>query len=148
VPDSITSGSIFPTKVFESCGLFEAALFIDAVDYEYCYRLKSRYGLSTIVFPDIVLKHEVGYPTKINLGLTTDNYTAFRTYFIIRNHITIWKRYPKLFQPAYKKTLIKIHITYRLAKIVIGEENKISKIRAIVIGMFHGFSGRTGYYKI
>lgn len=138
VPDSITSGSIFPIKVFSNCGFFEDKLFIDAVDYEFCYRIYQQKKLITIIFPKIILKHEVGYPTKIRFGLITDNYSSFRTYFIIRNHIIIWKRYPHLFQKSYKKTLIKIHICYRLIKILIGEENKKDKVISIFKGMFHG----------
>lgn len=140
VNDSITSGSIFPIETFKICGMFDEELFIDAVDYEYCYRIFQKYELITIIFPSIHLKHEVGYPTKIKFGLLTDNYSAFRTYFIIRNHIIIWKRYPNLFQPSYKKTLIKIHILYRFAKVIIGEEDKLNKLKAIFKGLLHGLS--------
>lgn len=148
VPDTITSGTIFPVNVFTACGLFEEALFIDAVDYEFCYRIKKRKGYKTIIFTNVVLSHEVGYPTTINFGFVTDNYSAFRTYFIVRNHIIIWRRYPDLFQPQYKRTLIKIHIVYRLAKILIGEADKIGKIKAIFMGIIHGSVGRLGFYKV
>lgn len=145
VNDAITSGSIFPVEIFKECGLFENELFIDAVDYEFCYRIKTLKGAKTIVFPEIILDHEVGYPTKIKFGFTTDNYSAFRTYHIVRNHIIIWRRYPTLFQPGYKKTLIKIHIFYRLAKVMIGEENKIDKINSIIRGVYHGLSGHINF---
>lgn len=138
IVDSITSGSIFPMTTFKMCGNFDDTLFIDAVDYEYCYRISTKYGLKTVIYPSIVLNHEVGYPTRIRFGLTTDNYSAFRTYYIIRNQIIIWKRYPHLFQPHYKKTLVKIHILYRLAKVIIGETDKISKLKSIGLGIIHG----------
>ncbi|MCX2485257.1 glycosyltransferase [Pedobacter sp. MR2016-24] len=138
IPDAITSGSIFPIKIFGECGYFDENLFIDAVDYDYCYRIKKLKNYDTIVFPSIILKHEVGYPTKINFGLITDNYSSFRTYYIIRNHIIIWRRYPDLFQQQYKKTLIKIHIVYRIAKIIIGEEDKLNKLKSIVTGLKDG----------
>lgn len=142
VPDAITSGSIFPVDTFNRCGGFKDDLFIDAVDYEFCYRIKTLKGLKTIVFPAIILTHEVGYPTKIRFGFLTDNYSAFRTYYIVRNHIIIWRKYPDLFQPQYKKTLLKIHISYRLVKIIIGEEHKFSKIKSILLGIVHGLSKR------
>jgi rhamnosyltransferase len=148
VNDTITSGSIFPTKTFIKSKGFEDGLFIDAVDYEYCYRIKSLYGLRTVIFPEIHLIHEVGYPKRILFGFMTDNYSAMRTYFIIRNHIIIWNRYPKLFQKSYKITLIKLHILNRVFKIVIGEQNKIYKLKAVVMGIVHGFAKRKGYYKI
>ena len=144
VADSITSGSIFPLATFDLCGLFEDSLFIDAVDYEFCYRIFSTKNLQTIIFPEIILKHEVGNNTKIIFGLHTDNYSAFRTYFIIKNHIIIWKRYPKLFQRQYKITLIKIHIIYRLIKIIIGENDKYNKLKSIFTGIFHGLFMKLG----
>lgn len=140
VPDSITSGSLFPISTFVQCGLFEDGLFIDAVDYEYCYRINVSKGLSTIIYPEIILTHEVGYPTKINFGFMSDNYSAFRTYFIIKNHILIWRRYSSLFQKSYKITLIKTHIVYRVAKILIGEKDKMAKLRSITLGVLHGLS--------
>ncbi len=142
VPDSITSGSIFPLKTFEKCGLFEEGLFIDAVDYEFCYRIYESKGLLTVIFPKIILTHEVGYPTKIKFGLITDNYSAFRIYYIIKNHIIIWRRYPHLFQSNYKRTLVKTHIIYRFVKILIGEKNKINKIKSIYLGLFHGLTSK------
>lgn len=148
VADAITSGSIFSRLVFEECGLFANELFIDAVDYEFCYRALSLKGLKTIVYPEVVLKHEVGYPHKIIFGLTCDNYSAFRTYFIIRNHIIIWKRYPRLFPYKYKKTLIKMHVIYRLITIILGEADKLMKIKAISVGIIHGLFGKTGFYKL
>jgi rhamnosyltransferase len=139
VPDSITSGSIFPLKTFIECGLFEEELFIDAVDYEFCYRIFSNKRLLTIIFPEIILNHEVGYPTVIRFGFITDNYSAFRTYHIVRNHIVMWRRYPHMFQLHYKKTLLKVHIVYRFAKILIGEQDKFAKLKSIIVGIIDGF---------
>jgi rhamnosyltransferase len=136
VADAITSGSIYPLQVFEKCGLFEDKLFIDAVDYEFCYRMYKTKGLITVIFPEIILKHEVGYPTKIMFGLVTDNYSAFRTYYIVRNHIVMWRRHSDLFQ--YKKNLVKNHILCRIVKILIGEKDKFAKIKSIVVGIYDG----------
>lgn len=147
VSDTITSGSVFPLTVFKDHGGFEDDLFIDAVDYEYCYRLKTN-GLKTVVFTSIILEHKVGNAYKTWLGFKTDNYSAFRTYYIIRNHIIMWKRYKNVFPKKYKINLIKIHIIVRLIKIILGEGNKMKKMCAIVIGAIHGVRGRTGFYKI
>jgi len=148
VPDTITSGSIVPMAVFSEFGGFEDDLFIDAVDYEFCYRLKSLGGLKTIVFPGIVLQHKVGYVTKTWLGFKTDNYSAFRTYYIVRNQTIIWKRYPGMFPRAHKIVLIKTHIINRTIKIILGENDKLNKVRSIFVGLIHGLKGKKGYYKI
>jgi rhamnosyltransferase len=143
VSDTITSGAIVPTWVFKKHGLFEDALFIDAVDYEFCYRIKTC-GLKTIVFPAIILEHQVGEGKRTWLGFKTDNYSAFRTYFVVRNQIAIWKRYPDIFPKSYKIVLIKGHIIARSIKIVLAENNKLKKLFAIITGTIHGLQGKTG----
>ena len=133
---AITSGSIFPVEVFQKYGFFEDDLFIDCVDHEFCYRIKTMGESKALVFTEIVLMHEIGYPTKIAFGLTTSNYSAFRTYYLIRNHIIMWRRYPTLFKA--KTVLIKYYICLRILKILIGEKNKRAKINAINRGIMDG----------
>jgi len=147
VTDTITSGSIFPLSIFKLAGMFMDELFIDAVDYEFCYRVKSK-GYKTVVFTNILLQHKVGYVTKTKWGFKTDNYSAFRTYFIVRNQLHIWLMYPKLFPKLYKKTLVKNHIVFRLIKVLLAEDDKLNKAKAIIYGFIHGLSKRTGFYEI
>lgn len=138
--DAITSGSIIPLDVFDLAGGFNSDLFIDTVDQEFCYRIKSTFGLKTIIFPAVELIHELGYPLKIIFGLTTQNYSSFRTYYLVRNHIFLWKKYPKLYKKEYKNSLLKNYIFYRIIKIILGETDKINKIKSIIKGISHGFS--------
>lgn len=147
VPDSITSGTIFPIQTFLDAGYFDETLFIDAVDYEYCYRVKAMLGLNTLVFTNVILEHEVGYPEKIYGGFTTDNYSPLRTYYIVRNHIIIWRKYPKFFQKSYKKVLLEGHILKRFIKVIIGEKDKIKKLKSILLGLIHGLLNKTGKYE-
>jgi rhamnosyltransferase len=147
VTDTISSGSIYPLSVFKQCGLFKAELFIDAVDYEFCYRVK-RLGYKTVICTDVLMNHELGYPEKTRFGFSTVNYSAFRTYYILRNQIAVWRAFPDLFQHKYKVTLVKDHLLLRSIKIVLAEKDKINKLRAIIVGTIHGLKGRTGYYKI
>lgn len=148
VAETITSGCIYPIEIFANGNYLEDELFIDAVDYEFCYRLEAKYGINTIVFPKICLQHEVGEALRSFWGFKTDNYSAFRTYFILRNQLIIWKRYPKHFSKSYKRTYINSHLIGRIIKIILAENNKYLKLKAIVIGIIHGFQGRTGFYKI
>jgi rhamnosyltransferase len=140
VTDGITSGSIFPISLFDKVGGFNNFLFIDGVDFEFCYRIKSEYGFNTILFPAIHLVHELGYSTKSLLGFTKINYSAFRTFFLVRNHILLWKKYPNLYRFEYKMTLIKEYIIYRIAKVLLSEKDKWNKIISICKGLHQGFS--------
>lgn len=148
VSDTITSGSVFKISNFEKTGSFKDDLFIDAVDYEYCYRIKKMYHLKTIVFPDILLHHTVGYVQKTKYGFSINNYSAFRTYFIIRNQLKIWKMYPSMFSTQYKITFLKDHFLFRIIKIIIAENNKAMKLRAIMIGFYHFLIDRSGFYNV
>ncbi|AZA75218.1 glycosyltransferase [Chryseobacterium indoltheticum] len=148
VTDTITSGSIFIIDNFKKYGYFEEELFIDAVDYEYCYRLKKYHNQNTIVFTDIILNHTVGYVEKTKLGFKINNYSAFRTYFIVRNQLSIWRRYPSLFPYKYKVVLLKDHILFRTVKIILAEKNKIIKLKSIFLGILHHVTKKSGYYNI
>lgn len=136
--DTITSGSIFSIPLLKHFGGFDNSLFIDAVDYEFCYRIFSLENKQAVILPDVYLHHEFGYPTDIGFGLMSENYSAFRTYYIVRNHIVIWKRYPNLFRPEYKIRLVRTHIIIRSLKIMIGEKDKWNKLKAIAKGIIHG----------
>ena len=74
-------GAFSLVKQWERCvELSDEQLFIDAVDIEYCFRLKKKYGLQTIVFPSVIMKHALGYPIKTIFGFNASAYSAFRTY--------------------------------------------------------------------
>jgi len=148
VTDTITSGSVFAIENFTKYGYFEEELFIDAVDYEYCYRLKKEYDLRTVVFSDIIMNHSVGYVEKTSMGFSINNYSAFRTYYIIRNQLSIWKRFPSQFPFQYKITLLKDHILFRIIKIILAEKNKGKKLKSIFLGILHFIEGKSGYFNV
>lgn len=148
VSDTITSGSIFIIDNFKKYGYFEEDLFIDAVDYEYCYRLKKDYHQKTIVFSDIILNHTVGYIEKTKMGFNINNYSGFRTYFIVRNQLSIWRRFPSQFPFQYKITLLKDHILFRIIKIILAEKNKKNKLKSILLGIVHFVIGKSGYFNV
>lgn len=148
VSDTITSGSVFKISNFHKTGYFRDDLFIDAVDYEYCYRLKKRFNLETIVFSDIILNHTVGYAEKTKFGFSVSNYSAFRSYFIVRNQFKIWKMYPELFSKKYKIILLKDHFFIRIIKVILAEKKKTKKIKAILIGFYHFLINKSGFYEV
>jgi rhamnosyltransferase len=140
VLDGITSGSIFPLIIFDKVDGFNNYLFVDCVDYEFCYRIKYQYGLNTLLIPNVHLVHELGYSTKSVLGFTTLNYNSIRTFYLVRNHIMLWKKYPNLYRQDYKITLIKEYILFRFFKVLFSEKNKWNKVKSILKGIFHGLT--------
>lgn len=139
---TITSGSIHPLKIFGTTGLFRKDLFIDAVDYEFCFRIK-KYGYKTVAFTNIILNQQFGYSVKTRFGFHTQNYSPMRTYHIIRNHITVWKEYPHLYE--HKRNLLSEHIILRIPKVILAESQKFAKLKAIWLGVRDGLIGKTAY---
>jgi rhamnosyltransferase len=142
---TITSGAIHPLKIFSTTGLFREDFFIDAVDYEFCFRIQ-KIGFKIIVFTNIILNQQFGYTTKTKLGFKTLNYSSARTYYIIRNHIILWRQYPKLYEN--KSRFILHHIILRIPKVILAESQKKEKIKAILLGLKDGFMGITGQRKM
>lgn len=140
--NGITSGSIVPIKLAIENGGFDENLFIDEVDSEYCYRMGNR-GYKILEFPQIKLNHSLGNPTDhhiLGYNYTTYNHNALRRYYITRNKIYVLKKYPQL-QRKYIKDIIRSS-----AFILMGENDKLSKICMTLKGLRDGIFNRMGKY--
>jgi rhamnosyltransferase len=139
VDSVITSGSIFRLDIFSKIGFFREDYFIDAVDLEFCYWAK-RNGFKTVILRDCYLKQEYGN-TNVKYFLfrkvLTSNYSSDRLFLIVRNHLLLWREYKEL-SKAQKKTILKEYTTYRVAKILLYESNKLKKIYSIIKGSYFG----------
>ena len=144
--ECITSGAIISRVALKNKILFDETLFIDCVDFEYCYRLKRGYDLETAICSNVILNHQVGYVQQTIWGFKTENYSAFRTYFIVRNTLIIWRAYPSYFPKHKKYSLVKNQIILRICKVLLAESDKWNKIKAIFIGVYHALIKKTGYY--
>lgn len=111
---------------------------IDTIDIKFCFRLKKLYDFKTIVFPSVFLKHEIGYPVKTFLGFEASAYSAFRTYFLIRNQIKILMEYPDFFTFKEKFAILNNYLFKRLFIILFYEKNKYKKLCALLKGLKEG----------
>lgn len=59
VPFLLQSGTLFSLPVWSTVGPFKEALFIDAVDHEYCLRARKA-GYTVLQYPSIPLFHQLG----------------------------------------------------------------------------------------
>lgn len=82
---TISSASLIPKTAYDIVGGMEDGLFIDAVDFEYCWRLKTK-GFLTIRDNDILLGHRVGDGKKQIVGKIDARVPSpIRHYYHIRN---------------------------------------------------------------
>lgn len=135
VSKSITSGSVFCLNDFNRIGLFREDLFIDEVDYEFCYRAKIN-GLSTVIVKDSLLYQKFSEMKYCELGFYITNYSPFRIYHIIRNAIIVRREFPEFTSSWFHFILFSIII--RSLKILFFEKNKIDKFRGIFLGIYDG----------
>ncbi len=140
VERAITSGSILNIKIAKEIGGFDENLFIDEVDYEFCYRANA-YGYKILYFKGILLQHNLGSPIKgcyLGKQFTAWNHNAIRKYYIARNNIYIMKKYPEK-----RKKCLKAIVGY-FAKTVLIEPDKCKRILFMIRGIRDGIIGRMG----
>lgn len=92
VDQIIASGSLTPINVFERVGMMEEDFFIDAVDFEWCWRARSK-GYAILISSQ-KMTHSVGEGDETFLGglVSIKVASPFRLYYQVRNYITLLDR--------------------------------------------------------
>ena len=139
----MTSGSVAPLWVFDRIGRgFNEDYFIDCVDLEFYYCLLA-HGLTYAIVDDAVMVHSLGYRKKVKFfNFHTENYSAFRLYYITRNGLWLWRDYRRLGVLSKTWTLWRIvkRIVRNCRKIILAESSKGTKLKAIARGFADGCS--------
>ena len=147
VDAEITSGNLVNTKVFDKIGFFDEGLFIDMVDTDFCMRLY-RENIKMIKVYDAVLFHSLGEGKRVKTifgGFNTSNHSALRRYYMTRNRFYTWEKYKDLnsFTLNRDKGLFK----KEFVKIILGENDKLNKVKMVFRGYMDYKRGITGKYK-
>lgn len=143
---AISSGALYPVKIFEKIGLFNEDFFIYMIDIEFCLRA-SRNNFKTVCVTPVTLLHKEGYAEKSKLGLSVSHYPAQSSYYIIRNTILTWKLYPEFTTSTDRINFYRYKIGYRLIKIIF-EKQRFKKFKAIFFGLMHGFTSKSGQFDL
>lgn len=88
----ITSGNVINLTTWAEIGKFNEALFIEQVDYEFCYRLKLA-GYIITKFKNCYLNQMLGDGKQHLFEL--DKYHGVRLYYRYRNQIYMSRNYPQ-----------------------------------------------------
>lgn len=137
VKTCITSGSIVSIEAWKDIGGYDELLFIDSVDFDFCYRLrKAKYLI--LQTDRKYLIHEIGdgeIKKFLFWKVNVTNHSPFRKYYISRNNI-----YYPLKNRMYIRFLRGVFRDLCLIFIVLFyEESKVSKIKNIIQGMRDAF---------
>lgn len=137
----IASGSLIPVQCFSAVGVMDESYGIDYVDKEFCLRLVSR-GFRILVVSDALLHHQIGRCSDhevLGLTVTATNHPPARRYTIYRNRLRTCGRYG-LCIPAF--LLYECGgIIYDLARIVLFEQDKAAKLKAVGSGIYAALTG-------
>ena len=87
----IASGMLIPSHVFAKVGFKNEALFIDWVDFEWCWRARSQ-GLEVLQAGEVFVTHALGDGVSSIAGREVVHRSAARHYFMVRNEIFLGLR--------------------------------------------------------
>jgi len=141
----ITSGTLLSLELYRFLGPFRDDFFIDAVDYDYSLKARAK-GVDVIVTCDPLMVHTIGSQTRHNLFLkktAVSNHNAVRRYYMARNYMTLVLEYWAKEPVWVLKRLI--YLVKTIVLISFFEEKKLSKLAALISGMWHGVTGKIGY---
>ena len=133
----ITSGSLINLNILKILGGFDEDLFIDYVDFDICFAMRKN-GFENYIINTVGMIHEIGSRKEYKFmfkNIDVMNHSAFRHFYITRNQIIVYKRYPNESLPNMNLLQLKTII-----KIILFENNKISKIRAVNRGFLQSRS--------
>lgn len=134
VDAEITSGNLLKAEIFEKAGFFDDSLFIDMVDTDYCMRL-NELGIKMIRISGAILNHSIGNSKQVKKlfgTFNTSNHSATRRYYMTRNRFYTWNKYKNLnsFTLKRDKKLFK----KEFVKIILGEDDKLNKVKMVLKG--------------
>jgi len=133
----ITSGSMLNLKLFDLVGGFDEALFIDQVDFEYCYRSIVK-NYQVIQFKNVFLDHLLG-ETSVHKSLKSlkktnrSLHSPLRLYYMTRNYLYIRSKYKKNFSNDISRT--RKDLLNRIKNNVLYGKERITVVQMILKGV-------------
>ena len=140
----ISSGSLVKLSLFRSLGGFREDFFIDYVDTEYCLRAQAN-GFRIAVACGAHLEHKLGDRRQASIAgvqMVPTFHSPPRWYYISRNRIAMLRMYGSLF-PHWLSYEV-VAGTYGLLRMLLFEDRRLEKMRAVVWGTLDGLRGRMG----
>lgn len=133
----MSSGSLVPIDNFAIVGFMNESLFIDAVDYEWCWRAWNKCGMRSFVDLSVAIEHQLGSPGKF-LWRDISVSSPMRLYYQFRN--CIW-----LSKVSYTPTFWKLKVLRKyICKFLVYPiffRPKISYLKSAIRGIIDGLFG-------
>ena len=108
----------------------------------------ARHQVPTLCFRNILLQHDLGYQKRrrrlLGKEVFPNEYPPARTYYNVRNGIVLHRLYPEAIN---LKAHLRYHLYKRVVFVVLYEDRKWAKLRALWLGWLDGRRGRLGERK-
>lgn len=137
----ISSGSIILKQVYEDVGGLENELFIDVVDFEWCWRARKK-GYKSFITKKVAMEHRFGERSISILGIIKLIIPSpIRHYYQYRNLVLL---FPRTYIPKYWKLRSCIEKIIELFVIPMFVKPRLKRIKFMFKGLKHGLEGIKG----
>ncbi len=147
LPTTMTSGNLVNVEIATAVGGFDASLFIDYVDHEFCLRLR-RHGYHVVESTRAKLLHSLGRMERRRFIFTrvhVTNHPVARRYYMSRNRLLVWRQFWR-HEPAW--VLIDMrHFVSESMYVVLYEKQVGAKVSMILRGLRDGIRNVRGPLK-
>lgn len=141
VQETLSSGSLLPKSVYDIVGGMDDGLFIDAVDFEFCWRIQS-FGYLIVRNTAALLGHRLGNGKKKILGLISVGVPApIRHYYAFRNSIHLISR---SYTPLYWKISSPIKNIFKLFTYPLFLDQGFLRLKYMLKGISDGAKNKYG----
>ncbi|VED91394.1 EpsQ protein [Streptococcus equinus] len=133
----ITSGAFTSIKKWMEIGGYDDSMFIDSVDFEFCYRMRKK-GYGVIQTSASTLLHELGDSEKKRFlfwSFRLSSHSAFRDYYIARNNIYYPLKH-NLYLRVIRGNFRNIKL---LVQVLLYEQEKKNKVNSILRGWIDSY---------
>lgn len=137
---TLSSGSLIPKNTYELVGGMDDGLFIDAVDEEYCWRIRKN-GLMVVKNNDALLAHKIGEGLRKVLGLNLGISAPIRYYYQFRNVILLSNR---SYAPIYWRISMLIKMLFKLFVFPFAVEDGKKRLSFMLKGIKDGILRKYG----
>lgn len=141
---TIASGKIIKTPCLNTIGLMDENLFIDWVDYEWCWRARKK-GYKIIGNANVIIEHQLGDSSK-DVGFREVNLRSpIRHYYITRNAFHLALR-DKSLDILHRITLFFKSFRYIIGYPILSKPH-LTHLKYVLLGFWHGITGKLGKLK-
>ena len=130
----ISSGTIIETNTLKKVGFMDKEMFIDYVDFEWCWRAKSK-GYVSVMTELVTIEHKVGEIDKNFLSFPIIISKPIRYYYQYRNWIWLCRR---LYVPLDFKIKNGLRKIFELIYVPFISNNDISILKKMLRGIKDG----------